>query len=196
MAKIRRLLTLVMLSAVLISSAASAAESSFGWAKQEIALSLGYGVTLPVGGQIENLGYFQASPRWGIGISNPLGGDSWYRGNFELLVEGLYLHEFRPEKGDAGGGSLGVRYNFLSSEKFVPFFETGVGILGLNFNVKRQRDGFSASAYGGIGAHYFLTHKMALTAHWRFQHISNGGTKRNIGINSGIALFGLSYFLN
>ena len=65
-----------MLSAALISSAVSAAESSVGWAKQEIALSLGYGVTLPVGGQIENLGYFQASPRWGIGISNPLGGDS------------------------------------------------------------------------------------------------------------------------
>ncbi len=37
---------------------------------------------------------------------------------------------------------------------------------------------------------------MALTAHWRFQHISYGGTKRNIGINSGIALFVLSYFLN
>jgi len=37
---------------------------------------------------------------------------------------------------------------------------------------------------------------MALTAHWRFQHISNGGNKRNIGINSGVALVGLSYFLN
>jgi len=98
MTKIRGLTTVVMLSAALISSAASAAESSFGWTKQEIALSLGYGLTLPVGGQIENLGYFQASPRWGIGISNPLGGDSWYRGNFKLIVEGLYLHEFRPEK--------------------------------------------------------------------------------------------------
>jgi hypothetical protein len=37
----------------------SAAESSFGRAKQETALSLGYCLTLPVGGQIENLGYFQ-----------------------------------------------------------------------------------------------------------------------------------------
>jgi lipid A 3-O-deacylase len=196
MVKIRGLTTLVMLSAVLISSAASAAESSFGWAKQEIALSLGYGMTLPVAGQIENLGYLQASPRWGIGISNPLGDDSWYRGNFELLIEGLYLHEFRPEKGDAGGSTLGIRYNFLSGEKFVPFFEIGGGILGLNFNVKRQRDGFSELGYGGIGAHYFLTNRMALTAHWRFQHISNGGNERNIGINSGVALFGLAYFFN
>jgi lipid A 3-O-deacylase len=192
----RGLIILIMLSAALISSAASAAESSFGWAKHQIALSLGYGVTLPVGGQIDNLGYFQASPRWGIGISDPLGGDSWYRGNFELLVEGLYLHEFRPEKGDAGGANLAIRYNFLGGEKFVPFVETGGGVLGLNFNVSRQRDGFSELAYGGIGAHYFLTNRMALTAHWRFQHISNGGTKRNIGINSSVTLFGLSYFLN
>lgn len=82
MARIRGLTTLVISLVVLISTVVSAAESSFGWAKQEIALSLGYGVTVPVAGQIENLGYFQASPRWGIGISNPLGGDSWYRGNF------------------------------------------------------------------------------------------------------------------
>jgi len=99
------------------------------------------------------LGYFQASPRWGIGLAIPLGGDSWYRGNFELLVEGLYLHEFRPEKGDDGGSILAIRYNFLSSEKFVPFFETGGGILALKFNVKRQRDGFNELGYGGIGAH-------------------------------------------
>jgi hypothetical protein len=48
--------------------------------------------------------------------------------------------------------------------------------------------------YGGIGAHYFLTNRMALTPIGAFSIFPTGGNKRNIGINSGVALFGLSYF--
>lgn len=203
MAKTHGLIALVAFLGIAVGSAVWAGESSFGWGKQEIALSLGYGITVPMppfGGTVKNLGFFQATPRWGIGISDPLGGDSWYRGNFELLVEAMYLREFRPEQGNAGGGSLGVRYNFLSSEKFVPFFETGATLLSLNFNAKRHLSGLYESGYGGIGAHYFLTDQVAVTGHWRFQHISNGDHRKKLGvnntINSGVALFGVSYFLN
>lgn len=101
---------------------------------------------------------------------------------------------FVRRKGDAGGSTLGIRYNFLRGEKFVPFFEIGGGILGLNFNVSRQRDGFSELGYGGIGTHYFLTNRMALTPIGAFSIFPTGGNKRNIGSNSGVALFGLSYF--
>lgn len=75
---------------------------------------------------------------------------------------------FVRRKGDAGGSTLGIRYNF--------------------------RDGFSELGYGGIGTYYFLTNRMALTPIGAFSIFPTGGNKRNIGINSGVALFGLSYF--
>ena len=49
----------------------------FGFGKQEIALALGYAIPLPSGSstpEIEDLQYVFLAPRWGIGITNPLGG--------------------------------------------------------------------------------------------------------------------------
>ena len=179
-----------------LGSSGWSAEQSFGWGKQELSLTLGYAQTIPVGEVIENVGYLYAAPRWGIGVTNPLGGNSWYRGNFELVAEGAYLREFTPEQGNAGGGALLVRYNFLRGEKFVPFIETGAGILSLSFHLRKQKDGKNYTGQGGFGFHYFLSNQTAFTGQWRFHHISNGRFVRNHGINTGVILVGLSYFLN
>jgi len=84
---------------------AAAPARLFGSGKQEIAIAVGYAIPLPVGNttpEIDDLQYVFLAPRWGIGITNPLGGDAFYRGNFELLVEGQFFFETEPTSGWGG----------------------------------------------------------------------------------------------
>jgi opacity protein-like surface antigen len=47
----------------------------------------------------------------------------------------------------------------------------------------------------GVGLSYFLTDNLALTAGYRFQHVSNGGTSNpKIGFESDTGTLGVSYF--
>jgi opacity protein-like surface antigen len=171
----------------------------FGYGKKEFAITAGYGFTIPVGGRtddMEDLEYVFVAPRFGIGISDPLGGDAWYRGNFELLVEAPLLFAFEPRSGKAGGGSLLLRYNFLPEGKFIPFIESGAGVMIIDFDLEGQSDGFNFSLQGGLGFHYFFQEQTALTGGWRWLHISNAGISLpNQGIDSNVFLVGVSFFL-
>lgn len=170
----------------------------FGSGKQEIALAVGYAIALPVRAatrEIEDLQYVFLALRWGIGITDILGGDAWYRGNFELMGEGQFFFETKPKSGFAGGIALLFRYNFLPNGKFIPFVEAGAGILGLDFDVEGQRDGFNFSPQAGLGFHYFVSERTALTGEWRWLHISNAHTREpNDGIDSSLFLIGVSTF--
>ena len=133
---------------------AAAPARLFGSGKQEIAIAVGYAFPLPVGNttpEIDDLQYVFLAPRWGIGITDPLGGGAFYRGNFELLVEGQFFFETEPTSGFGGGFALLFRYNFLPEGKFIPFVEAGAGILGLDFDVAGQDDGFNFSPQAGLG---------------------------------------------
>src|SRR3990170_4184876 len=117
------------------ASAAGAADqpatydSAFGFGKQSLGISGGYGLALPVGGtdapELEDIEFVYVTPRWGIGITDPLGGRSWYRGNFELLLEGTFLYMLEPKRGIAGGLAPGLRYNFLTGTRVIPFLQAG-----------------------------------------------------------------------
>lgn len=172
----------------------------FGSGKQEVALAVGYAISLPLGGKtpdIEDIQYVFLAPRWGIGITDPLGEESaWYRGNFELLAEGQFLFETEPKSGFAGGFAILFRYNFLPHGKFIPFVEAGAGTLGLDFDVAGQRDGFNFLPQAGLGFHYFVSERTALSAEWRWFHISNADTRMpNDGIDSSMFIIGASFFL-
>lgn len=178
---------------------AQSPERLFGFGKQEIGIAVGYAFPIPVGAttpDIEDLQYVAVLPRWGIGLSDPVGGDAWYRGNFELLLEGTLLVEVEPRSGVAGGGVLMFRYNFLPGGNFIPFVEAGGGFLGLSFDVDGQDNGFNFSVQGGLGCHYFVSERTALTGEWRWNHISNANThKPNDGLDSSLFLVGVSVFL-
>ena len=175
-------------------------ESAFRFGRQSLGISGGHGFALPVGGtdghELEDIQFIYATPRWGIGISDPLGGRSWYRGNFELLFEGTFLYMFEPKSGIAGGIAPGLRYNFLTNTRFIPFFFAGVGFIALDADLARQSDGLNFIVQSGIGLHYFITQRTALTGEWRFHHISNASIHdRNAGINSSLFMLGLTFFL-
>ena len=175
-------------------------ESVFGFGRQSFGISGGYGLALPVGGtdgpELEDIQFVYATPRWAIGISDPLGGRSWYRGNFELLLEGTFLYMFEPKSGIAGGIAPGLRYNFLTNTRFIPFFFAGVGFIALDADLARQSDGLNFILQSGVGLHYFITQQTALTGEWRFHHISNASIHdKNAGINSSVFMLGVTFFL-
>ena len=175
-------------------------ESAFGFGRQSLGISGGYGLALPVGGtdgpELEDIQFVYATPRWGIGISDPLGGRSWYRGNFEFLLEGTFLYMFEPKSGIAGGIAPGLRYNFLTDTRFIPFFFAGVGFIALDADLARQSDGLNFILQSGVGLHYFISEQTALTGEWRFHHISNARIHDKIaGINSSLFMLGVTFFL-
>ena len=171
----------------------------FAKGSQEWSLSLGQGSGLDIWGargadtaDVELVGLV---PRFGVGLSDPLGSDSWYHGNLELLVEANLLVAYGPKGGFLGGLGLAFRYNFLGWESLVPFIEIGGGVAQLELDLKDQSDGLGFSAHGGLGLHWWLSERTAFTASWRLQHVSNAGIGRdNVGINDSMFLVGMTYF--
>src|SRR3989304_5678085 len=108
---------------------------------QEIGIAAGYGFALRLVGEtggdepLRDVQYIYVTPRWGIGISDPMGGDAWYRGNVELLAEGAFLLNVEPKDGFAGGITAMFRYNFLPQGALIPFVEAGGGGLLLGFGL-------------------------------------------------------------
>jgi lipid A 3-O-deacylase len=175
-------------------------DSAFGYGKQSLGISGGYGLALPVGGtdapELEDIEFVYVTPRWSVGITDPLGGRSWYRGNFELLLEGTFLYMLEPKSGIAGGIAPGLRYNFLTGTRVIPFLQAGVGFIALDADLTRQSDGLNFILQSGLGLHYFISQRTALTGEWRFHHISNASIHdRNAGINSSLFMLGLTFFL-
>ena len=172
----------------------------FGYGKQEWSIAAGYGFGVGINGSndgnLKKIRYAALIARWGVGLTDPIGEGTWYRGNLDLMIEGTCLFEYRPQHGFAGGGRLMFRYNFLQNRRVVPFVELGGGMLGTDLDLNGQSDGFNFSVQGGVGTHYFVLPHVAITAEWRLYHISNAGLRQpNSGINDSLFLLGASFFV-
>jgi hypothetical protein len=166
-------------------------------------LLLGYGVGFRAGSksdrrisdELGDVRPVEVIPRFGVGLTDPVGGDSWYRGNLEILLEGALLFNTEPEFGFAGGVGSTLRYNFLPSRRVVPFIDANFGLLGLDFDLARQSDGFNFNVGVGSGLHWLAGERSTIMTEVRWQHISNGNTQRpNDGINTVLFLVGFTRF--
>ena len=136
-------------------------------------------------------------PRAGMVLTEPLG-SNWWQGNVEVLVEPLFARFTRPFAAEAAGGSLVVKYNFLSFGRWMPFWDAGAGMIWTNLapRIPEQSTPFDFVLETGPGIHYFMTQTVALTTGFRFHHISNGNFgERNTGINAWLSYLGISVFL-
>jgi lipid A 3-O-deacylase len=172
----------------------------FGYGRQSLGISLGHGYALGLGGgrgtELEDVEFLYLAPRWSVGISDPLGGNSLFRGNFELVLEGAFHYIYEPKDGIAGGLTPLIRYNFLTGGRLIPFVQLGAGLLALDANLRSQSDGISFTPQGGLGLHYFISDRAAITGEWRLHHISNASIhENNLGINSSLFMIGFTYFL-
>ena len=174
--------------------------SRFGFGQWYAGLSAGYAVGIEhteSNQDVDDVRYVATMANLGVGITDPMGGDAWYRGNVDLIGQGFGLIETEPRSGWAAGGGLLLRYNWLRNERFVPFVNIGAGLLHLDFDLRSQRDGFAFLLEAGAGSHFFVAPRWSLTAEYRFQHISNARTRMpNHGTNANAFLLGTTFFFD
>ena len=136
-------------------------------------------------------------PQWGVVLTDEFDA-SWFSGNIEVFVEPLAAHFFEPFSASAFGGTLNLKYNFLSFGRWMPFWDGGAGMLWTDLapRIPEQSTQFNFILQTGPGVHYFLTDQFTLTTGVRFSHISNGGIgDRNTGLNAFLFNFGVSFFV-
>ncbi len=161
-----------------------------GWGK---AFSLG----IAGNGDGRNVEYAAILPQLGVGLSDVVGEDTWYRGNLDAVFQGEFLVGYEPNSGYSAGLSLLFRYNFLSSKVWVPYVEIGGGIGTLDFDLKDQADGLVFYPQAGLGLHYFAAENLSLDLGWRFHHMSNANNEHpNNSINASLVLVGFSWFFD
>jgi opacity protein-like surface antigen len=138
--------------------------------------------------------------RAGWMLSTP-GGESILRGNTEFLVEAFGGGIFDGPGDALVGASLLLRYNFVGSDgaSFVPYVQIGAG--GVYSDAHEDRDQrligseFSFNLQAGIGFHFFINERWALTLEGSYRHISNANTSdRNTGVDAIGGQIGVSYF--
>ncbi len=146
-----------------------------------------------------NIGDAGANFRLGRMLNSPAG-SSWFRGNYELLLEAFASGVFQNSNGVFSGATLIARRNFVQpNARLVPYFQIGAG--GLYNDVykdKTQRvigSEFEFNLQGSLGLRFMLTDKCALVLEGGYRHISNADTAaRNLGLNSVGGLVGVSCF--
>lgn len=135
-------------------------------------------------------------PQLGQVLTDPIG-EGWLTGNVELLIEPMAAHYFQPFSASAFGGSLVVKYNFLSFGRWMPFWDGGAGMLWTDLapRIPEQSTQFNFILQTGPGISYFVSENWAITAGIRFHHISNAGIgERNIGLNAWLFNLGVTFF--
>lgn len=136
-------------------------------------------------------------PRVGMVLTDPFVAGP-LTGNLELMVEPFFARFVQPFAAEAAGGSLVLKYNFLSFGRWMPFWDAGAGMLWTNLapRIPEQSTQFNFDLETGPGVHYFVSKTVGLTLGVRFHHISNAGLgDRNIGLNAVLPYFGVSFFL-
>jgi len=101
----------------------------------------------------------------------------------------------QPHSNVEAGGGFALKIGILpESFALQPYIKAGTGMLYMSQHTHAQGTQFNFYEYGGAGAHWFINKNIALTAEYRFRHVSNAGlSERNGGINTSFALAGISY---
>lgn len=123
-------------------------------------------------------------------------GPGWLRGNLEVLAEPAVVR-FEAETSSVTAGGLSVlgRWLFAGVGRVRPYLEAGVGLLVGDFNLRQTDCDVNYVLQGGPGVLVRVGERAALTAGYRFHHVSNADTCRNnLGLNSSLFLLGLSVF--
>jgi hypothetical protein len=153
-----------------------------------------HGVIMFGSRQEHDLGLLSVS--YGHMLGRVIGGDHWYRGNFEGRLEVFGGMQFRPEV-DTDGWLIGltphVRYNFATGTRWIVDASAGVTATGIGPPDLSGTFEFNLQATPGV--QYFLRDNLAFTAEVRFLHISCGGIHSpNLGINDVVFMPGVTWF--
>jgi opacity protein-like surface antigen len=197
-----RMLVVIVVAAVVVAAApgppamAFDADARFAQGTKIFGLQIGGGAVNNVEEQatVSDIAFVNVTPRISYLLFKPFG-SGWLRSAVEPGLEGWFQHYVSPASANAGGLKLALRYHFIAFGRLVPYVEVTGGAGGTNLKVPEIRSRFTFVAEAGAGLSYFLTDEVALSAGYRFQHISNGDTSTpNRGFNSDSGVIGVSFY--
>jgi hypothetical protein len=197
-----RTLVAIVVAAVVVAAApgppvmAYDADARFAQGTKIFGLQIGGGAVNDVEehGTVTDITFVNVTPRVSYLLFKPFG-SGWLRSAVESGLEGWFQHYVSPASTNAGGLKVALRYHFIDFGRLVPYLEVTGGGGGTNLKVHEIRSRFTFVAEGGAGLSYFITDEVALSAGYRFQHISNGNTSTpNRGFNSNSGVVGMSFY--
>jgi len=188
------LLTVLML--IVLPAGVSAAEHQLSDKKQEFAFLTGYGITHKYFGATRTqVQTWDAIARYGHFLSDEIGKGSWYQGRHQLLVEVPYHMALDHNARSMVGGYLLGSWKFTAVKDFAPYVFAGGGVLYVDLGLPSMGTKLDFCYQGGTGLQYFIRPDVALTAEYRYHHISNAGTANpNEPLNSSKFLLGVSLY--
>jgi hypothetical protein len=138
----------------------------------------------------------QGTLKWGMTITE-IGGAGWFDGHLSLGAEFIGLHTGQPVDSFGAGAMPTIKYMFRTMEVVRFFVEGGGGGMwtDLGGQVSEQSSELNFVLMAGGGLSWFASPKLAISAGYRFYHISNAGLgNQNNGLNYNYPFLGLSYF--
>jgi opacity protein-like surface antigen len=182
---------------VLGAGTAAVAEEPLHRGAMEVSITGAFSVSHNVTekADLETVNGYHLIPHLGYVVTDQRG-SGWLRGNFELLAEPTLIHlDSSSSSATVGGLAALARWLFAASPTVRPYLEAGLGILGGQVDLRQTNCDVNFIIQGGPGVMLFVSDRTAVTAGYRFQHISNAGQcTANIGINSSVFVLGVSYF--
>ena len=128
-------------------------------------------------------------------ISDVVGSDRWYRGNWELVGELFGGEQFKPHNAHLAGLTALLRYDVATGTKWVPFFDVGAGATETDIGYPDLGGTGQFNLQTGPGVHWFVRKNVALTVQYRFLHLSCASAEHpNHGVNTSAFYAGVSWF--
>lgn len=124
-------------------------------------------------------------------------GAGWFDGHLSLGAEFLGFHTGQPVDGFGLGAMPTIKYMFETVKVVRVFVEGGGGAVwtDLGSRVPEQSTELNFVLMAGGGLSWFVSPKLAISAGYRFYHISNAGLgSQNSGLNYNYPFLGLAYF--
>jgi len=162
----------------------------------EYSLLTGYGITHKFFGATRTqVQTWDNIARFGYFLSDEVARGTWCQGRHELLIELPYHMGVDHNAKSMVGGYLLGSWKFTGLHEFAPYVFAGGGVLFVDLGLPTMGSKLNFSYQGGCGLQYFVKPDLALTAEYRYHHISNAGTATpNEPLNSSKILFGVSYY--
>jgi hypothetical protein len=153
-------------------------------------------------GHEHTLDYWQTNLRLGCALNQPEPEESFFRGNFEALLEITGSIIYRGPGTYLAGATALLRYNFVQPDaRFLPYVQAGAGIVFNDIYKDQSQDAVGQAIeftpQASLGVRYLIHPNWSLDAEAMFHHISSANlSDRNDGINALGGFIGVTYFFD
>lgn len=116
--------------------------------------------------------------------------------SFYFVVEPFISYVPSPDNNAEIGNNFLIKACFFpDTSRFRPYLKAGIGGIFITQHIREQGTQLNFNENACLGFHYFFKKNVALTAEYRYRHLSNADTKRpNRGMDANFGLAGISYF--